>query len=415
LGRVSLLTFGALALCASLVLAACGSSSGGSSSGEPAATVNSAGKVGSIPGYTKKQSEEAVKAGEEAAKLSGKKVTLPKMTVGFLNDVTTVESGQAIAEEAPKVGKLLGWKVISLSTEGEPSKMGPDAQQLLNRGAEAIISVANEPAAMTAALKEAEAEGIPFINNQSEVPASTGVTSQLVENKVHSEEIMVEQLMSKHLKKGSTIGALYTPLLPAEVESFKYLEEKAPSYGWEIVESQPVDLANVGPGGEQATNSILTAHPEVSALWGDVAAYADIQSQEVKQRGDCGKIQVWGHGVTQQNLELIREGCITGVTDYPQNAGVWLAFDQLAHWKAHDIPLSQFPKNQQQVYEEQYGGYEPDLATAVDDSNVVEAGKSQPPPNDYQSFFLTKWKDEYGLEAQPIDLSYGTPGSGASK
>lgn len=397
----------------SIALSACGS--GGSTTSEPTAAVSGHGEAGSIPGFTAKQSKEAVEAGEKAAKISGPKVAEPKLTVGFLNNVTTVESGKAIAEEAPKLGKLLGWKVISLATEGEPAKMGPDAEQLLNQGAEAIISVGNEPAAMTTAMKEAESEGIPFINNQSEVPAAPGLTSQLVENKVRSEEILDDEVMAKDLPKGSTIGALYTPLLPAEEASFKYMEENATEHGWEVIESSPVDLANIGPGGEQATNAILTAHPEVSALWGDVAAYAAIQAQAVKQLGDCGKVQIYGHGVTLQNLELVREGCVTGLANYPQNAGVWLAFDQLLHWKAHHVPLSEFPADQEDVYKEQYAGFVPDLASSVDDENLVEKGKNQPPPNDYESFYLTKWKDEYGIEGEPIDLTYGTPGSGAKQ
>ena len=293
--------------------------------------------------------------------------------------------------------------------------MGPDAEQLLNQGAEAIISVGNEPAAMTTAMKEAESEGIPFINNQSEVPAAPGLTSQLVENKVRSEEILDSEVMAKDLPKGSTIGALYTPLLPAEEASFKYMEEHASEHGWEVIESAPVDLANIGPGGEQATNAILTANPDVSALWGDVAAYAAIQAQAVKQVGDCGKVQIYGHGVTLQNLELVREGCVTGLANYPQNAGVWLAFDQLLHWKGHNVPLSEFPANQEDVYKEQYANFVPDLASSVDDENLVESGKNQPPPNDYESFYLTKWKDEYGIEGEPVDLTYGIPGNGATK
>ena len=76
-----------------IVLSACGSS--GSSTSATKAVVSGHGEAGSIPGFTAKQSKEAVEAGEKAAKISGPKVAEPKLTVGFLNNVTTVESGKA--------------------------------------------------------------------------------------------------------------------------------------------------------------------------------------------------------------------------------------------------------------------------------------------------------------------------------
>ena len=85
----------------------------------------------------------------------------------------------------------------------------------------------------------------------------------------------------------------------------------------------------------------------------------------------------------------MRAGAIDAVSDVPYDASGWVAVDQIAEFEARETPMSPEP---QPDY--------PGIGTVydyvvVDSSNLPPEGEYRVPENDYQTFFKTKWSNEF--------------------
>jgi ABC-type sugar transport system substrate-binding protein len=160
-----------------LIVAACGSDSGGSSSGAttPAATATTpaaAAATTSAPDATTPAAADAATlsdadltaAAEAAAGKAGAPVTLEKKKVGIILIAGVAEIIQRMQEDAQAAADALGWELLVCDAQGDPAKMQQCGDTLLNQGANALIDTTIQPSVLQAQIQRAKSMNVPFIN-----------------------------------------------------------------------------------------------------------------------------------------------------------------------------------------------------------------------------------------------------------
>ena len=397
-----------------LALAACGGGSSSSSSAEEAEgpttpakseegpesggggatssanyTPSSPGEMPQLGGEKQKEAEAAAVA---AAKTEGGKTQAPEegLTIGFLESIGANELTKMSLESLEEAAGHFGWKVVAADGEGDPAKIGAAMTTLLNEHVDAIVGFNPTAPLIQQQLKETEERGIPYISIGSE---AEGIPDQYVfENEVAWG--MMAELMQKEFPPSPEVAFLYAPLLTSLKRSTEETIEFGKEHGWKILGPTQLDLASLEQGAQAAANSALTSNPNMTAFYVDNSVSAPAVAAILKQRGKCGEVKEYSALAAAANMALVREGCITALTNPPFASGVWAAVDQIAEYLARHGSLSKIPPDNEAL-NKLYGIdlFEPQI---VSSANVPPDGSYQQPIVDSTSFFLKKWELEFG-------------------
>jgi ABC-type sugar transport system substrate-binding protein len=405
------------ALAVSLALAACGG--GGSSSGTEVSTAESPpteappaasepsgegqegesesayytpshpGEMPQLGGAKQKEAEAAAVA---AAKQEGGSVKPPEegLTIGFLESVGEAETTERSLEAIEEAAGKFGWNVVPLDGMGDPAKIAANMSSLLNQGVDAIVGYNPAAPLIHQQLSEAESKGVPYINIGS---GAEGIPVQYNFDQEKAWELLRSQ-MSSEFPPNPEVAVLYAPLLSSLKQTTERTIEYGKEQGWTIVGPSQLDLASLEQGAQAATASDLTSNPDLTAIIVDNSVSAASSAAVVKQRGKCGQVGVYTGLSEASEMALVREGCVTGLTDPPLGSITWAAIDQIAEHFARNGEMSEIPPDTEALTA-LYGInlFEPQTVT---EANVPPDGSYQAPKKDSTSFFLKKWKLEFG-------------------
>jgi ABC-type sugar transport system substrate-binding protein len=354
----------------------------------PTATATTAAAPAS--GEREKRATDAAKA---AVTNEGGPVEVPSgKTVAILDLLGDQESSIRMHKAAERAAKAFGWKLLSFDSGGNPDKAAANAQSAVNQGADAIISVAITPVLETQGLKAAAAKGIPVINIAGAVMPTPDINASYV-----SEDTAGTLLMADHMKQqmpsGSTLGFFETPLIYGLAVADKAFKEQAATNGWDIVQDTKIELADIAGTVERGMNALLGTHPNVTAAYVDISGGLPVAAQVLKAHDKCGKVQLYGYQDDQINQNAIRQGCAQALSSFPLEATPLMAMDQLAEYFARDKKPADIPADDASLAKL----YTIDLLTpqVITKDNLPSEGQYPPAVEDYQTFFATKWSDEF--------------------
>ncbi len=183
---------------------------------------------------------------------------ITKFPVDFYD--TMVDSANAWAQDHPEVSLVFAQGASATDDEGEINAI----ESMVTQGVQAIVITPTSPNVQDA-LQAAVDAGIPVILVDNDIPDWDAKTS-VVATDNHAGGVLAGQFMAEQLSEGDTIavleGAAGAPSLQARVDGFK----EGLGDGFDIVASLPTDCDQTK--GLDAAQDILTANPDVSAIYG---------------------------------------------------------------------------------------------------------------------------------------------------
>jgi ribose transport system substrate-binding protein len=273
---------GAMAAVAILVVAACGGGGSGSGGG-------SGGGGGSSSSASKPLTIGVI----------------PK-AVGF-DYWTHVKAGAECA--AQKLGNVkIDWNGVSAETDitGQINLLNG----YIDRGVDSLVYAATDAQALIPVTKRAQQAKIPVYNIDS------GTTPQDVPlfatNNIQGAQ-QVAQLMNKYLHgKGKVALLEFQPGSMTDNQRKQGFIQGLKKYPGLMLATDQADHSDANQA-LNVTNNILTAHPDLNAIFGSNEPSAIGASQAVKQRGLKGKIVIVGWDAAPDEVSALKSGEISAI------------------------------------------------------------------------------------------------------
>jgi ABC-type sugar transport system substrate-binding protein len=344
-------------------------------------------------GAEQEKAEEAgTKAGEEA-----KPAKLPEGKIGIINFLNGIESSDRLADSTTFAAAQLGWTSTVCDGKGTPSAFVACGNSLLAEGVSAIVAIAIESGQITPVIQKAESKGIPVIQvGGGGVPLGT-FNGNYGPNEAKAGELLTEALFEKLDGLEEEPVEINIHNFPAKWGSVRTEQlENALEGQSKIKVNQEVvtDAANLVPYTRSTVTTQITQNPNVKAYWFTFDTTGQVGGQTIQSKYP-GKefpekpLVVTFHG-DLATLQLIESGAIDMESDVNYDAAVWEGIDGIAEELARKEPMS--TENQPK-----YPGIgDPFTYQIVDKENLPEAGQLVMPKWDVPSYFIAKWKAEYG-------------------
>ena len=290
-----------LALAGGAVLAAAGCSSSGTKS--PSSTGNGGGG-----------STGAANTGAATTSSGGniKIGFITKFPVDFYD--TMVDSVKTWNKQHTDVQVLFAQGKSGTDDEGEINAI----QSMVSQGVKAIAITPTSPNVKDE-LQKAVDKGIKVVLIDNDIPGWSGKSSLVATNNLKGGEL-AGQWLSQHLPSGAKIavlqGVLGNPSLDDRVTG---MVKALGSHG-SIVTKLPTDCDQTK--GLNAAQDLLTAHPDVQAIYAACGPPLLGALQAVKSKGKTGKITMMGFDAAPGEIDAIKAGTeAASVAQFPAKMG----------------------------------------------------------------------------------------------
>ncbi len=330
-------------LLTALVLVACGGGSSSSSSSSTSSGSESESESGSGTGAGAKSDDE--------------------VTIGFAQRTTDAPYYVAMQKEAEKLSEEKGFKLDFQSGAGDPIKQIDSVQTMVSEGVDALIvnavSAETEKTQMTAVAGE-----VPLLFIDTPIPdvGFTTVQSDNVKIGEGSGELMAERFKTGQKIKLAILngGPTDVEVGPARREGFlKGLENGGVEYEIEAEATANYTQDEAVP----ATEDILTAHPDVEAIF----AYNDamgLGAVSVLEKSGNSKVLISSVDGQKEALQKIKEGGCSG-----QYVSTGLNSPELAAKESVQIALEVATGEKS---EEEFPGHKYTKAVGIGCKNVAQ-------------------------------------------
>ena len=291
-----------LLLCATIAIIAAGCGSDSSSSGTteaaPAATE-------AAPAAT-----EAAPAATAATGETSKIGFITKFPVDFYD--TMVDAAKTWNKDHPEVELVFAQGTSGTDDEGEIAAI----ESMITQGVKAIVITPTSPNVQDA-LQKAVDGGIKVILVDNDIPGWDGKTSLVATDNLAG-GVLAGEFLAGQLKPGDTIAVLEgvagAPSLQQRVDGFK----TGLGDGFTIVASLPTDCDQTK--GLNAAQDILTANPDVTAIYGACGPPIIGATEAAKSAGS--KVLLVGFDAGPDEVAAIVAGTqLASVAQFPAKMG----------------------------------------------------------------------------------------------
>ena len=384
--RFTWVLLAALVCALALFAAACGDDDD-SSATTPAADTTAA---------PDERTQIATDGGLEAAAAAGEKVEVPKLTVGFVNILGAIESAQRAERTFTEAATQLGWEMNVCDAQGDPTKMARCGDTLLDQNVDVLVVLGIEPSLIKAQLNKAKSQNVPVVQFSGQV-----ADDPLFAGSYYGDEAAVGQVLTDYLME--KLNALPEDTVPIAVDDYpaEWSSARTDTLRAAVAEQSKVKIAvesttdatNLVEGTRKTVTDEITANPDLKAFWFgfDTAGQAGAQAILAKFPGKTfpEKPMVVTFHADLGTIELMRAGAIEAVADTDYASAGWVAVDQIAEFFARKTPFASEPRPEYPGVGDTYD------YVIVEATNLPPEGEYRVPENDYQTFFKTKWSNEF--------------------
>jgi ABC-type sugar transport system substrate-binding protein len=306
----------AVSATAAVALGACGSSNKSSST-------TSAGGA-SAPSSTSSSQNAAAPGG---------KICVPKKKVGVVDLIAQSPIDFKTDQMALQAAKSLGWSTHFIDAGGDVNKAQQAVQSFVNEHVDLIIDTSVDAAPIRQGLQAAKAANIPVVELAAGNAPSPLLTAAYAEN-----EATMGKILADHIVKtvpNARIADLSTNLNFAGVERENAVKASVAASGGKakIVADQQVDLTNPVVNTTKTLTDMLTAHPEINAVYAVFDNMAVAAANAIRTKGS--KAKLYTYFTSDSNLKLMRNGQVAALADDNLPFGAVIAIDQfLKHVKS---------------------------------------------------------------------------------
>ena len=321
-----LIVIAALAVLATLVLAACGSDDGGGT--------DETAKSADVADY--EQALDALYEGDFEPP-SGPPVNPPKgKDIWLVTTGQNIETSQNITAAIEEAGDLLGWDVSLFDGKFEPSRWLTGVQQALAANADGIILFAIDCAPIKAAVEQADAAGVPVVGVEGQDcdPSLFDYNLTFVRGQNFQEWIeegfagsQAKWVVADTKGEAKTIVTVQTDLFVTRIAlpGIERVFDTCPTC--EIVDVVNFVGTDFGPPLQQKIEQSLNQHPEANSF---IAAYDAVMTTgggaaALRASGRLGDMSIMGGEGSAPGVELIYDeagiDACSGIDFFPEGYG----------------------------------------------------------------------------------------------
>jgi ABC-type sugar transport system substrate-binding protein len=355
------------------------------------------GQLGSgIRPGTGSYAQTAIAAGTKAGGGLGK-AKLPTETIGIINFLNGIQSSDRLADSTRYAALQLGWKTILCDGKGTPTQFVTCGDSLLSQGVKAIVAVAIEPGQMQSVITQAASKGVPVIQvGGGDVPTGT-FSGNYGPNEVKAGQLLASYVL-KTLDKLPGNPGIVVHNYPASwgaARTTQLTNAVAKQSKVKIDATVQTDAANLVGYTRNTVQTQEEQYPTAAAYWFTFDTTGQVGGQELASKY-AGKtfpnrpLVVTFHG-DLETLALMREGDIDATSEVNYDAAVWEGIDSLAEYFARHTSIN---KANQPTYPVIGDPFDYQILTKA---NLPPAGQYAQPKWDVPSYFISKWRAEFGL------------------
>lgn len=226
------------------------------------------------------------------------------LVLGNMDNPYFVEMANAAKTQA----KALGAKLIVLNANYSNATQYNQVEDLIQRKVDAIVINPTDSDALIPAAEAAYKAGIPFVCIDRTVN-SPNISLDIESNNTEAGEINAKALVKMLGGKGNIAVILGTPGLSVQrerTEGFMQVVKKYPNIHIVAEQNGNFNMAD----GMKAAEAILTAHPNLDAIYAENDPMALGTVQAIKEFNRKG-IKVFAIDASPQGLQALKKGEIT--------------------------------------------------------------------------------------------------------
>ncbi len=246
-------------------------------------------------------------------------------------------------EGATQAAEKAGANLVIFNANNDPTAQNNAIETYIQQKVNGIIVVAIDTNGIMPAVKAADAAGIPVVAVDAVLPAEGPQKAQIgVDNEgagkmigEHFVKVMNETMDGK--SKLGIVGALNSTIQNIRQKGFEDVVKAATG----VTMAGVVDGRNVQDNALSAAENLITANPDLTAIYatGEPALLGAVAA--VESQGKQGQIKVVGWDLTASAIKGIDEGYVAGVVQQdPAGMGA-AAVDALAKIHAGGTPEKQ--------------------------------------------------------------------------
>lgn len=310
------------------LIAGCGSSTSGTSSESNTSAASSSSAASSA------SSESASNSAESSGTIN-----VPKESIGYVEPAAVDEVTNRDVQQMEASAKALGWELKYTNAQGNIPKAVAALEGDINAGVNAIVVGSTNASLFRQPLLRAKEKGIPAIVIGGGVEQSSLYAAEYTENEPLTSKLLTEEMVKGLGGKGE-VGAIEITELSSGVERAQAREEVLKGTGVKVAVKQDGSLENPIQGTKQITSAMLTAHPNLSALW---LVYDYMMPPAIEAMEQLGnkhtKIYTWFAG--PENVKLLREKPnVEALIEDNLDHTALIAMDQLAAHFKNGTPIN---------------------------------------------------------------------------
>lgn len=358
---------------------------------------------GTVEGITAQQgrvADRAEAAGKQAAQDAGGRTKVPPANVALLTMNGTDESALRLTTQLEVAGKVqLGWVPQPCDGKGDAKMLEKCAIGAIDSGrVDFLISAGIEPKDMSRILKKADYRDIPVINILAEVEHDPLFAASYVpDDRAQSTTLnryMIRKLMT--VPQAARKIVVLTSSTGGGSARVEQLKSDIEGTGIEIVAEKETDLA-LPATAKDTVEKLLEEHKDLKAVWlandNSVEPAGKAVAKAFKDKEFPDRPLVLGFNADPKAAEALRDDEADAVADVAYDATLWIALDQAAELLARKRPLSTVPRPE-------YPLEFLDIALVTKD-DAPAAKNFREPQEDFVTFFVEKWREEFGPPPAP--------------
>jgi ribose transport system substrate-binding protein len=299
--------------------------------------------VGTVLAATAAVLAATAAAGPDRAARVAKGPCVAKKTVGLVDIIAQSPIDFKTDQMVMLIGKKLGWNVKFIDGAGDPAKSARALQSFVTQKVDMIIANSIDAAFVRAQLKAAQRAKIPVFETNAGNKKSPLFTAMYNEDETTMGRILMQYIVKN--VKNAKIGDLTTKLNYAgNLREAAIRKVVAQSGGKaKILQATEVDLTNPVVSTTKIVTDMLTAHPDINAIYAVFDNMAAAAANAVRAKGKARSAGVYTYFTTPANLRFLRSSSspVQAVADANLPFGAVIAFDQYLHRTLKGKPVDQ--------------------------------------------------------------------------
>ncbi|MFM0340618.1 substrate-binding domain-containing protein [Paraburkholderia fungorum] len=238
-----------------------------------------------------------------------------RQTVAYIAPSLDISYWQWVAYGVKQRAKELGMDYVEFTSENSPAKQMDNVRTAMTRGVNAIVMGPVSSTSTPPVLRLLKSKSVPVaFTGIGPQAGQTDYTSAVTANNYETGKAQGTYVCKLAKERGSNKVAMLS--LPQDRENAqKYMKGAQESFkadGCELVQVLETHGLTVNEAVAQA-NDILTAHPDVKAIYGMYDEAATGAAKALQTRGMVGKVAVVTADGSPTTIKLLRNGDIQGI------------------------------------------------------------------------------------------------------